>query len=145
MITEALLVANLAMLSVFAVRSVQATKAELRLREIELDEQLGIGPIEGDCRALEPGSETSSHLQTVYEIHRMLNRMKGESRPRKWSGTWTDPIPHWYWGRNSKVWIRTCRWRVCRGDIVVPGRFPKPTEPPPADIEETDDIEWLRG
>lgn len=48
MITEALLVANLAMLSVFACRSIQATKAELRLRELELDEQLGIGPIEAD-------------------------------------------------------------------------------------------------
>lgn len=137
MITEALLVANLAMLSVFACRAVQATKAELRLLELELDEQLGIGPIEEDCREAE--KKVLRTNDGVWEGNRLVC-----TKPRKWVGALQRDVVHWVWSR--KEWHRIEHMTLVNaGEILVPGRFPKPTEPPPESIEETDDIAWLRG
>lgn len=68
-----------------------------------------------------------------------------DPRPRKWAGLRVSDTPHWWWFEGKSRWSRAETSAIRPGEIIVPGRFPKPTEPPPADIEETDDIEWLRG
>lgn len=117
MILESLLGANIVLLCVLVCRSAEQSKAELRLRELELDEQIGIGPIAADVDEL-------------------------ESIPRQWDGGTFEGVPHWRWGSYRCEWVL---WeRVTSGAVVVPVRFDRPTKPPPDKLEKTKDLKWLR-
>ena len=65
-------------------------------------------------------------------------------RPRQWIG---EPIEaaHWFWDPHHEEWsheVTHATVVLWEGDTFLPPNAPKPTEPPPSDIEDCSTVDW---
>lgn len=63
-------------------------------------------------------------------------------KPRRWTGLRTQ-TKHWWWNPEINGWRLHSLSFLADGDIFLRPDAPKPTEPPPDDLEECSTVDWL--